>query len=166
VISSNKITQTKIIPSTKESCEIQSVVIVASFAVRVTRAVVAVIVAVVVAVAAVVGKAMLCTGAVINMLVEVLVIEMWAGVLAGVMVGVGVDMPTGEYIIVVAAAAIALGFAVPVLYAADVLPDVVVDVLTGVNATMLAAVVNVNILAAVVSVLGFAMPAPLGELSC
>ena len=106
----------------------------------------------------VVYKTLLCTGAVINMLVEVLVIDMWVDGLTGVIVDViGVDMPTGEKIIVGVAAVIALEFAMPVLYAVDVLSGAVVDLLTD---------VNVNILAAVVTVLEFPTPETLGKLSC
>ena len=99
-------------------CAIQSVVIVASFVIRVIIdifgvVVMVVIVTVVVVVVSVVGKALVCARADIDLLVDVLTIigvraDMVIDSMTDVMIGGGVGMVADVEIIVVAAAVVAL----------------------------------------------------------
>ena len=105
-------------------CEIQSVTTVASFAARV-------IIPEGVEAAVVVVKDLAWVGAVVNVLVEVLVIDdVLSNVLGGDKGGVGMlNMLADMGIIVATAAVMALKFIVPIRFAVDMLSDVVVGVL-------------------------------------
>ena len=112
-------------------CEIQSVVaIVASFVARVIipEGIEAAVVALVVVV---VAKDLAWVRAVVNMLVEALVIDdVMSNVLSGDKGGVDMfNMLADMGIIVVTAAVMALKFIVPIRFAVDMLSDVVVGVL-------------------------------------
>ena len=121
-------------------------------------------------VVAVVVKAMVWAEAVVNMLAEALAIGVVIEELTGLMVGVGTGMLADVEIIAMAAAVIALEFAVT---AFDVLIDALADVLSGKIIGVVTGVgvdvftnVEVNGLVAAMTILGFAMPAPLYEFSC
>ena len=106
--------------------------------------------------------------AVINMVVEVLVIDVWTDVVMA--------MLSGVKIIVVAAVAIALEFAVPLRYVLDVpfdmavdafmdaLIDVIMNCVLGIGAEVLTDT-NIYVFASLMTDLEFAMPAPWGECS-
>ena len=84
------------------------------------------------------------------------------------MFGVGVDMLSGMEMIVMATPAISLAFVVGVVYAEDVLVDLLADVLTVVMSDVVSVIdavdmlanENVNRLAAVMTPLEFTLPAP------
>ena len=93
-------------------CAIQSVVIVASFVIRVIIDIFGVVLVMVVMVV-MMGKALVCARAVIDILVEVLTIigvraDMVIDSMTDVMIGGGVGMVADVEIIVVAAAVVAL----------------------------------------------------------
>ena len=102
-----------------------------------------------------VAKVLVWAEAVINMLVEDLVIDVRIGVLADVEV------------IMLNGVAIALEFAVTVSHAVDVVVDVLIDALTDIIIGVLPADVSVNIFAAFVSiVLDFTMSTLSEDFNC